>query len=61
MNKNRNYESLQNINEINFDNTIFKLINDINQNNNFNSKIFNIIELYNKIILDENKIEKLLL
>ena len=49
MNKNRNYESLQNINEINFDNTIFKLINDINQNNNFNSKIFNIIELYNKI------------
>ena len=34
MNKNRNYESLQNINEINFDNTIFKLINDINQNNN---------------------------
>ena len=43
--KNRNYETLQNVNEISIDNPIFGLIKEINQNRNFNSKIFNIIDL----------------
>ena len=58
-NQNRNYETLQNVNEINIDNPILELIKDINQNKNFSSKIFNIIDLNNRISLNEEELENL--
>ena len=57
--KNRNYETLQNVNEISINNPIFELIKDINQNKNFSSKIFNIIDLYNRISLDKEELDNL--
>ena len=59
--KNRNYETLQNVNEISIDNPIFGLIKEINQNRNFNSKINNIIDLFNKITFDKDELENLAL
>ena len=58
-NKNRNYQTLKNINEINIDNPIFKLIKDINQNKNFNSKLINIIDIYNRISSDNNDMQNI--
>ena len=57
--KNRNYETLQNVNEISIENPIFGLIKEINQNRNFSSKIFNIIDLYNRITFDKDELEDL--
>ena len=57
--KKRNYETLQNVSEISIDNPIFGLIKDINQNKNFGSKIFNIIDLYNRISLDKVELDNL--
>ena len=47
--KNRNYETLKNINEINIKNPIIELIKDINENKNMGTNIFKIIDLYDKI------------
>ena len=46
--KNRNYEILQNINEIN--NNIYGEINKINNDENINNKIINIVNIYNKMV-----------
>ena len=57
--KNRNYEILQNINEISIENQIFGLLKDINKNRNFTSKIFSLVDIYNKIISHKDELEKL--
>ena len=46
---NKNFETLQNINDINITIELFKKIKDINKNQNFKDIIFNIIDIYNKI------------
>jgi len=55
--KNRNYQILKNINEINVKNPIFELIKEINENKNMSSNIFKIINLYERINSDLEDIE----
>ena len=57
--QNKNYETLQNINEINLDNNIFKRISKINniQNEDYINKIFDIIDFYKKMSLKKKDYE----
>ena len=49
-NKNRNYETLKNINEfINYNNIIIKDINEIINDNNINNKFNNLMNIYEKL------------
>ena len=48
--KNRNYQILQNIKQINNNNKIYKTMNDINKMTNIKDKLYNMINLYNKLI-----------
>ena len=57
--KNRNYEMLNNINEISINNKIYEEIKKINEDNNFSKNISDIISLYNKIILDKKSYENI--
>ena len=57
--KNRNYEILQNINEISIENQIFGLLKEFNKNRNFTSKIFSLLDIYNRIISHKDELEKL--
>ena len=50
--RNRNYQILQNLKEININNEIFKMLNNINKITNIKEQIFNIIEFYNNINSD---------
>ena len=54
--KNRNYEIIKNINEIN-SNNIIKDLEEINNDNNINKKIINILNIYNKMNSSFNKIK----
>ena len=55
--KNKNYETLQNIKEINITTHLFEKINDMNKYQNFNDIIFNVIDIYNKIYVGEDNPE----
>ena len=54
--KNRNFEILQNLKEINTDDSIINKINEINKNNDFYGALLDIFELYNHINLDKKDI-----
>ena len=56
--KNKNYETLQNIKEINITTHLFEKINDMNKYQNFNDIIFNVIDIYNKIYVGEDNPEE---
>ena len=47
--KNKNYQVLKNINEINIDNNIFREIYDINKSKNYMEKVDNILNIYYKM------------
>ena len=51
--KNRNYQILKNINEINNNNKIYEKLKNINEYNNINDKIKDIIDIYNNINKDK--------
>ena len=55
-NKNRNYEIMHNLKEINNDN-IFDEINKINNENIINNKIKDIINIYNEMAMKNNEIK----
>ena len=57
--KNRNYQKLQNIKEINANNDIINNIKKINDINNLTDKLVNIMDLYNKINCDNNKLNQI--
>ena len=57
--KNINYETLQNIKEVNNDNEILKKINIINNNKKLNEQISIIFNLYNCINLNKEQLENL--
>ena len=54
---NKNFETLQNINDISITIKLFEKINDINNNQNFKDILFNIIDIYNKINTNNENIE----
>ena len=56
--KNRNYSILSNIKEIDINNNIFEDVEKINSIKGINDKIINIVELYNKINLNDDAITK---
>ena len=49
INKNRNYKTLLNINEISNNNEIYDLIKNMNNNIDFNSIVKNIIDIHKKL------------
>ena len=55
--KTRNYETLQNINEIYINNPIIEKITEINDIPNLSDKVFNMLELYNELYLDKNELD----
>ena len=57
--KNRNYQILQNIKELNDNNEIFKCIKKINSIDNISDKIINIIKLNNKINSGNDKLNQM--
>ena len=57
--KNRNYQILQNLKEINDNNLIFTSIKKINNMNNSSDKLINIIELHNKINSFNDKLNQM--
>ena len=57
--KNINYETIQNIKEVNNSNEILEKINIINNNKNLNEQISIIFNLYNCINLDKKQLENL--
>ena len=57
--KKRNYNILKNIKEIISNNDILEKIININKIKNFKEEILNIVDLYNKIILDDEGLEDL--
>ena len=54
--KNRNFEILQNLKDINTDDSIIKKISDINKNIDFYGSLIDIFDIYNHIHLDKKDI-----
>ena len=57
--KNRNFEILQNINEININNELIQKLKNINGINNIGDKIVEILDLYNNINLTKRDINRI--
>ena len=57
--ENRNYQILQNIKQISFNNEIFESVKYISKLPDIKNKLFNIIDLYNDINYDNNQIKLL--
>ena len=55
--KNKNYNSLFNINQISLNDEILEKLKNINQIQNLTNEVFNIIDLYNKLNLDYKDIK----
>ena len=57
--KKRNYQILNNINEINNNNNINKILKKINENNNIKEHLNDILDLYDNMNKENNKIKNL--